>query len=185
MIYGIIIFVVIVLIVWSGVFDSDSSEGSSVSKNKMRNQNPWKYNKTTAQLYFDIYVSEPSNGKYIILKIAENNFVAVDFLDFPPDRNSKNELLLTMDNRAYNFPEQNLSEILGVCHIKGKKIQIYFADKTLYHNGIKEIPFEYMSFEGILNNKTLFFDIKERYYDQSIKSSKIRNLIENLRFNQL
>jgi len=180
MVFGIIIAIIIVLFML-GVFDSKSE----TEKEEVSSVNPWKYNKTTAQLYFDIYVSEPLNGKYFILKIGENNFAALDFLEYRPDISEKNQLLLEMDNRVYDFPERNLSEMLGVCKIDSRKIKIYFADKSLYHNGIENIPFEYMSFEGTLNNKTLVFDIKRRYYDQSLKSSKIETLRENVRFNQL
>ena len=75
MVFGIIIAIVIVLFML-GVFDSKSE----TEKEEVSSVNPWKYNKITAQLYFDIYVSEPSNGKYFILKIGENNFAALDFL---------------------------------------------------------------------------------------------------------
>ncbi|MGM0934956.1 MAG: hypothetical protein ACQEWD_16095 [Bacteroidota bacterium] len=185
MIYGVIIALVIIGLFMFGVFDSKTNDRTENPKQEMNSPNPWNYNKITAQLYFDIYVSEPLNGKYFILKIAENNFAAADYLDFPPEKSSKNELLLEMDNRAYDFPENNLSPMLGVCQIDKKDIKIYFAEKSAYHNGIKNPPFEYMSFEGNLKNKTLVFDMKRHYYDQSLKSAKIEILKENVHFNQL
>ncbi|WP_435136760.1 hypothetical protein [Formosa sp. A9] len=180
MVFLIIIGIVIVLFAL-GVFDSKSeTEGKSSP-----DVNPWKYNKTTAQLYFDIYVSEPINGNYFILKIGKNNFAALDVFDYHPEKSEKNELLLEMDSRLYRAPERYLSTKLGICMIKSKSVKLYFADKSLYHNGIENPPFEYMSLEGSLRDKTLILDVKRRYHDQVSKSSKIETIKENVQFSQL
>lgn len=185
MIYVIIIIGVVVALFMFGVFDSDSDEDNE-PRQERSSTNPWKYNKTTAQLYFDLYVSEqPFKGKYFVLKIAENNFAALEIMDSPPEIYSKNEIMLEMENKAYDFPEQNLSHELGICKVEGKKVKIVFADKDMYHEDLSIPPFQYMSFEGTLVNKSLVFDIKQKYYDQSLKSSKIVTLKQNVRFNQL
>jgi len=187
MVYAIVIFVVIVALFWSGVFDTDEEKKveNYIPNKEMVTPDPWKYNKYTAQLYFDIYVSEPSNGKYFILKIGENMFAALDVVDYPPDSTDKNQLLLEMDNRVYDFPEQNLSSMLGPCKINQNDVKIYFADKSAYHSGISVPPFEYMSLEGQIRNKKLVFDIKQKYFDQSYGAPKIITLKENVYFHQL
>jgi|GEM_PF-3466893 len=188
MITFIIIVVIIILIAWSGVFDLDSDNSDNNNQSfkdelisKGHNKN---YNKYTAQIYFDIFVSEPFNGKYIILKVAENNFATIDVVDFPPHKSEKNQLLLEMDNRLYDRPEQNLSDDLGIFKISDNKIKIYLAVKEFYHD-VNEPPLNYNSFEGVIKGKTLILDLKEKYYDQASKSSKIRVEKERIVFNQL
>ena len=182
----IIIIVVILLILFLlGVFDFNSDEDEKGFDSKFETPSKVKYNKSTAQPYFDIYVSQHPSGGFYILRITEDNFAALHLLDDKPSSSSKKALLLALDEIANDYPEQNLSQRLGVCHIKEQNVKIYFADKEMYHNGIGETPFDYMSFEGKMVNKSLLFDIKERYYDQSTRTSKVRTMREKVKFNQL
>jgi len=181
--YGIIL-IIIVAIAWSGVFDLDSNEENMNYDKGMITPNQWENKKHTAQLYSDIYISEQYNGKYFVLKIGENNYAAINILNYRPYASSKNELILELDNRIFDLPEINLSDNLGLCKIFKNQVKIYFADLSLYHI-VSEPPFSYVSLEGTLDNKILIFNLKERYYDQTLMTSKIRTLKENIRFKQL
>lgn len=184
MIIAIVIFVIIILIMWSGIFDFDSNNSEKSTPNSKERITSGQNNRYLGEIYFDIFVSEPQNGNYIILKVANNNFALVEFVNFPPHKSNKNQLLLEMDNRLYNMPEENLSHELGVFKISENRIKIYLADKQFYHN-LNDEPFIYKSFEGVIKGKTLILDLKEKFFDQVSKSSKIKVLKERIIFYQL
>ncbi|MEG0916512.1 MAG: hypothetical protein RSF68_05830 [Myroides sp.] len=121
-----------------------------------------------------LYTCEVEQGVASVFLFFENGYVGIiDSIDTPIKSDIKNEIITHFKGCLSN-PMENLSGEFGKYEISDKnRINIYFASKNEYFGDLDDLPFQYIGFEGTIENNYLALKFQKKWYNQSLKKSEI------------
>lgn len=185
----IVIFVILIILFFCGAFDkiiypNDFKKEAGENKNNKFNISHTYEKKTVNKIEFNkIYVCQIKHDVATCLIFFENGYVGiVDAVETPFHSHIKSEIIRHFENYLNN-PKENLNHEFGKYIVSNhNQINLYFAQKHDYFDGIDNLPYMYTGFEGAIESNYLLLNLTKKWYNQSLKKSEISILGKNLLF---
>ncbi|UUV21820.1 hypothetical protein [Paenimyroides aestuarii] len=177
----IIIVIIFIILFMFGIFDKIIYPNDF--KNDLKTNKEDEYHSITSykktiipnKMEFNkLYTCEVEQDIACVLIFFKNGYAGIiDSINTPVRNDIKNEIIKHFEGCLPN-PMENLSGEFGKYEISDKnRINIYFASKNEYFGDLDDLPFQYIGFEGTIENNYLALKFQKKWYNQSLKKSEI------------